>query len=84
MNGNSSICRARTLEPRPQRFLLRFFADPAGKVADLIREIELEAIDASSAIAASASTPWPPRARALRILDGDGREIFERLKADRF
>jgi hypothetical protein len=27
-------------------------------------------------------TNWPPRAIGLRLLDLEGREIFERLKAD--
>ena len=39
--------------------------------------------DASGAIRAAAEAAWPPRAVGLRVLDLDGREIFERLKADR-
>ena len=38
--------------------------------------------DASGAIREAVATIWPPRAVGLRLLDFEGREIFERLKAD--
>lgn len=75
----------RILAARPQRFTLQFFAAAAAneRGPSVIAEIEIEAADASAAIRAAVEEDWPPRALGLRILDNEGREIFERLKADR-
>ena len=48
----------------------------------VLTETEIEAADASSAIREAVEARWPPRAVRLRLLDLEGREIFERLKAD--
>ena len=63
----------RILAARPQRFQLQFFAVADDRGPGIIAEAEIQAADAD----------WPPRAIGLRILDREGREIFERLKADR-
>ena len=73
----------RILAARPQRFRLQFFAAADDRGPPIIAETEMQAADASAAIRASADADWPPRAIGLRILDHEGREIFERLKADR-
>ena len=73
----------RILTARPQRFTLQFFAAADDRGPSVIAEIEIVAADASAAIRAAAEEDWPPRALGLRILDHEGREIFERLKADR-
>ena len=39
--------------------------------------------DVSAAIVAAANVAWPPRTIGLRILDGEGREVFRRQKSDR-
>jgi hypothetical protein len=73
----------RILAARPQRFRLQFFAVADGRSPSIVAETDIQAADASAAIRAAADAQWPPRALGLRILDRDGREIFERLRADR-
>ena len=71
------------LAARPQRFRLQFFAVADDRGPSIVAETEIQAADASAAIRAAVDADWPPRAIGLRILDPDGREIFERLRADR-
>ena len=73
----------RILAARPRRFRLQFFAVADDRGPSIVAETEIEAADASAAIRAAADADWPPRAIGLRILDHEGREIFERLRADR-
>jgi hypothetical protein len=72
----------RVLAARTQRFRLQFFGVGADLGPAVLTETEIEAADASVAIREAAATSWPPRAVGLRLLDLEGREIFERLKAD--
>jgi hypothetical protein len=72
----------RVLAVKPQRFRLQFFGVGPDLGPAVLTETEIEAPDASSAIGAAAGATWPPRAIGLRVLDLEGREIFERLKAD--
>ena len=73
----------RILAARPRRFRLQFFAVADDRGRSIVAETEIQAADASAAIRAAAGADWPPRAIGLRILDHEGREIFERLRADR-
>ena len=72
----------RVLAVKPQRFRLQFFGVGADLGPAVLTETEIQASDASGAIRAAAEAVWPPRAAGLRVLDLEGREIFERLKAD--
>ncbi len=72
----------RVLAARTQRFRLQFFGVGADLGPAVLTESEIQAADASGAIREAAATTWPPRAVGLRLLDLEGREIFERLKAD--
>jgi hypothetical protein len=72
----------RILAVRPQCFRLQFFGVAADHGAIVVEETEIQAPDASGAIRAAADAAWPARAVGLRVLDLEGREIFERLKAD--
>jgi len=72
----------RVLFARTQRFRLQFFGADADLGPVVLSETEIEAPDASVAIREAAATSWPSRAVGLRLLDLEGREIFERLKAD--
>ena len=49
----------------------------------ILKEVEIQVSDASSAIVFAAKLAWPPKTTGLRILDCEGREVFERHKADR-
>jgi hypothetical protein len=72
----------RILAVRPQCFRLQFFGVDADHGPIVLTETEIQAPDASSAIRAAADAGWPARAVGLRVLDLEGHEIFERLKAD--
>ena len=72
----------RILAARPQRFRLQFFGVGADHGPAVLTETEIQAADASGAIREAIAANWPPRAVGLRLLDLEGREIFERLKAD--
>jgi hypothetical protein len=70
------------LAARPQRFRLQFFGVGADHGPAVLIETEIQAADTSGAIRNAVAANWPPRAVGLRLLDLEGREIFERLKAD--
>jgi hypothetical protein len=72
----------RMLAARPQRFRLQFFGAGADHGPAVLTEAEIQAADASGAILEAIAANWPPRAVGLRLFDLEGREIFERLKAD--
>jgi hypothetical protein len=72
----------RVLAVRPQCFRLQYFGAGDDNGPSVLTETEIQATDASGAIRAAVAAGWPPRAVGLRVLDLDGREIFERLKAD--
>jgi hypothetical protein len=72
----------RVLAARRQHFRLQFFGAGADLGPAVLSESEFEAADASEAIRDAVAATWPPRAVGLRLLDLEGREIFERLKAD--
>ena len=72
----------RILAVRPQRFRLQFFGVGSDHGPAVLTETEIQAADASGAIRDAVMANWPPRAVGLRLLDLEGREIFERLKAD--
>jgi hypothetical protein len=73
----------RILAEGSQRFRLQFFGVATDRGPAILSEADIPAADASDAIRAATERPWPARAVGLRILDREGREIFERLKADR-
>jgi hypothetical protein len=72
----------RVLAVKPQCFRLQFFGVGPDLEPAVLTETEFQAADASGAIYTAVEATWPPRAVGLRVLDLDGREIFERLKAD--
>jgi hypothetical protein len=72
----------RVLAARTQRFRLQFFGVGADLGPTILAETEIQSADASVAIREAAAISWPPRAVGFRLLDLEGREIFERLKAD--
>ena len=73
----------RILAGKPQLFRFQFFAVATDRGPAIVVETEIRAADASAAIRAAADVDWPPRAIGLRVLDDEGFELFERLKADR-
>jgi hypothetical protein len=74
---------AQQVELTPQRFRLRFLGITMDEGLTILKETEFEAIDPSATLEDAAEIPWPPRAIGLRVIDRDGRAVFERLRADR-
>lgn len=74
---------ARVIAATTHPFRIQFVgAAPDGGPMALM-EVQIQAPDASAAIVAAANLAWPPRTMGLRILDGQGREVFGRQKTDR-
>jgi hypothetical protein len=73
----------RILDARPQNFRLQFFSVATERGPTIVAETEIRAADATGAIREAADAHWPAQAIGLRVLDREGREIFEQLKADR-
>ena len=48
-----------------------------------LTEVEIQASNVSAAIVAAANIAWPPRTIGVHILDGEGREVFGRQRANR-
>ncbi len=71
------------LEARPQTFRIQFVGEWSDRGPSVLREVEIQVLDLPSAIVEAANLQWPPRTIALRILDREGREVFERHRADR-
>jgi hypothetical protein len=72
----------RVLAIRPQLFRLQFFSLGADLGPTVLSETEIQVADATEAVGEAVKANWPARAIGLRLLDLEGREIFERLKAD--
>ncbi len=73
----------RIFAPGPQPFRLQFFAIAGERGPAIVLETEIPVGDASDAIRAAVEADWPARAIGVRVLDREGYEIFERLRADR-
>jgi hypothetical protein len=73
----------RMISERPGRiFRLQFLGVRTGRAPAILGEREIQAVDASEAMRAAADVPWAPRIIGLRLVDAEGRKVFERLKAD--
>jgi hypothetical protein len=62
---------------RAQQFRVRYVG-PWGTV----HEVEIAAFDTDEAIRVAREARWPPRAVGFRLIDTEGREVFEQLKSD--
>ncbi len=69
--------------PSSQPFRIQFIGAGLDSERSILREVEIRASDVSAAIIAAATTAWPPKTIALRILDREGHEVFGRQKAAR-
>jgi hypothetical protein len=72
----------RILGAKPQRFRVQFFGVAGARSPTILTESEIWAAEAPDVIREAASIAWPVRAIGLRVLDQEGREVFERLKAN--
>ena len=76
--GKKSDEHARVLDGQRMAFSARFVM-PDG----LAEERSLTAHYASAAIQEGLALAWPVGAGAMRIVDLDGREVYEQIKGDR-
>jgi hypothetical protein len=73
----------RMISAKPGRiFRLQFLGGATDRAPTILGEREIHAVDASEAIRAAADVPWAPTVIGLRLVDIEGRKVFERLKAD--
>jgi hypothetical protein len=71
----------RILSAKPQRFRLQFLSPACTTEPPARNETTLWAADVSTAVWTAVETPWPAEAIGLRIVDGEGCTVFERLRA---
>jgi hypothetical protein len=61
-----------------QPFRIQFIGYAPGRKTLLLDELRIEASNRSAAIIAAACAAWPPKTQEQRILDLNGRQVFER------
>ena len=64
-------------------YRLQFLGGSTAHGATVLIETNVVAGNVEAAIRYAAETEWPPGAAALRLVDLDGREVYERTEADR-
>jgi hypothetical protein len=64
-------------------YRLRFLGPSTERGAPVLAETTVRAANIEGAIRYAGDAEWPPGAHALRLVDLDGQEVYERLKADR-
>ncbi len=60
-----------------QRFRARYFGQ-----SGMLLDVQISARDTAAAIRAAREAEWPPKAIGFRLVDIEGREVFEQLKSD--
>jgi hypothetical protein len=66
-----------------QPFWIQFISAAPDRGPSIVTKIEIQALDASTAIVAAANVALPRRTIELRILDSEGHEVFSRRRRDR-
>lgn len=72
----------RILGAKPAPFRVLFVGDAPNRGMSVLREVDLQVSDSSMAIVAAAKLEWPPQTVGLRIIDREGREVFERHRTE--
>jgi hypothetical protein len=71
----------RILTKKP--FRIQFIGTAPDRERPILKEVEIQGSNVSSAIVFAARLAWPPKTTGLRILDCEGRRVFERHKDGR-
>jgi len=64
-------------------YRLQFLGVPTGHGAPVLGEASVRAANVEAAIRETHDAVWPAGAYSLRLVDLDGREVYERPKVDR-
>jgi hypothetical protein len=64
-------------------YRLQFLSEATSHGATVLIEANVVAGNVDAAIRHAAEAEWPSGAAALRLVDLDGREVYERTKIDR-
>ena len=64
-------------------YCLQFLGGSTAHGANILIETNVVVGSVDAAIRHAAEAEWPPGATALRLVDLDGREVYERTKVDR-
>ncbi|MBV8112836.1 MAG: hypothetical protein JO012_24090 [Hyphomicrobiales bacterium] len=64
------------------KFLLQFLGETTDHSSIVLEEKEVRAANASSAVQEITNVEWPTRAISLRLIDADGRPVYERWRTD--
>ena len=78
-DASDELTRILTKKP----FRIQFIGTTPDREQPILKQVEIQGSDVSSAIVFAAKLAWPPKTTKLRILDCEGRGIFERHKAHR-
>ena len=62
------------------KFRIQFLGSPTDRGVAVLEERDLLAANVGEAVEAVATERWPPEARAYRVIDLDGREVFHRSR----
>jgi hypothetical protein len=73
----------RILGAKPAPFRVFFVGDAPGRGMSVLKEVELQVSDTSMAIVAAAKLECPTNTVGIRIIDREGREVFERHRTER-
>ena len=65
------------MKRQAQQFRVRYFGR-----SGTVHEVEIAADDTAEAIRAAREARWPQKAVGFRLIDTEGREVFEQLKPD--
>jgi hypothetical protein len=64
-------------------YRLQFLGPPTEPGAPVLDETAVRAPNIEGAIRHAADAEWPPGVHALRLVDLDGEEVYERTRVDR-
>ena len=78
----AGVDEPKRFEESPHSFRIQYAGSPASRGSSILKDVEIQVPNVSSAIVAAAKLKLPPGTIGLRILDREGREVFERHKGD--
>ncbi len=78
----AEVDEPKRFDESPRSFRIQYVGSQSDRGSSILKDVEIEVPNVSSAIVAAAKLKLPPGTIGLRILDREGREVFERHKGD--